>query len=146
MRHRFLPLGLSLLFAADAGAQTHSTNPERTTLSGIYTAKQASRGKNIYAGMCRSCHTPSSHTGKTFETWWNGHVVSDLFGYISTRMPKNDPGGLQAQDYADLVAYLLTMNAMPAGKMELPPDSAELAAIMIVPKKKAASRAARTHG
>lgn len=125
-------------------AQSPNT-ADRTTLSGIYTTKQATRGKNIYAGMCRSCHTPSSHTGKTFELFWAGKTVSDLFGFVSERMPKNDPGGMAPQDYADVLAYLLSMNAMPAGKVELPPDSASLAPIRIVLKKKAASRAAVLH-
>ena len=34
-------------------------------------------------------------------------------------MPKNDPGSLAPEDVADVVAYLLKMNAMPVGKDEL---------------------------
>lgn len=131
--------------ARQVAAQAAAPEVTRTTLSGIYTTKQATRGKNIYAGMCRSCHTPSSHTGKTFELFWAGKTMADLYGFVAERMPKNDPGGMAPQDYADVIAYLLSMNVMPAGKIELPPDSSALAPIRIVLKKKAASRPAVTH-
>lgn len=119
------------LAAGDARAQSKSTAPRSphassagglTTLSGVYTDEQASRGKDVYAGACRSCHTPASHTGATFNKWWRGKQLSDLFGFISTNMPKNDPGSLAPEDAADVTAYLLKMNAMPAGPAELPPD------------------------
>ena len=87
------------LSAATAGAQGKSVKVHRppeasgpSTLSGVYTDEQASRGKDVYAGSCRSCHTPVSHTGATFNKWWRGKRLSDLFGFISTYMPKNDPG------------------------------------------------------
>ena len=41
-------------------------------------------------------------------------------------MPKNDPGRLAPEDVADVVAYLLKMNAMPVGKTELYPDADSL--------------------
>ena len=47
-------------------------------------------------------------------------------------MPKNEPGSLDPQHYADLVAYLLKLNAMPPGPTELPPDAAALQKIKIV--------------
>jgi S-disulfanyl-L-cysteine oxidoreductase SoxD len=105
--------------AGVAGAQ------DTTTSSGVYTAAQAARGKNVYAGSCRSCHSPQSHTGETFETWWGGKRLSELFTFVSSQMPKNDPGSLAPEDVADVVAFLLEINALPPGKRELPahPDS-----------------------
>jgi mono/diheme cytochrome c family protein len=114
--------------------------PTRTTLSGVYTAAQASRGKNVYAGICKQCHTPESHTGATFAKWWAGKQLSDLFMYVTQNMPKNDPGSLAPEEYVDVMAYLLRMNAMPVGKAELPPDPDELQKIRISvksPTKKA---------
>jgi S-disulfanyl-L-cysteine oxidoreductase SoxD len=98
----------------------------RTTASGVYTMAQATRGKDVYAGSCRSCHSPQSHTGETFETWWRGKPLSELFTFVSTRMPKNDPGSLAPEDVADVIAYLLQMNAMPTGTRELYPDADSL--------------------
>ena len=34
--------------------------------------EQASRGRDVYLSSCRSCHTPQSHTGATFNKWWRG--------------------------------------------------------------------------
>jgi S-disulfanyl-L-cysteine oxidoreductase SoxD len=97
----------------------------------VYTAAQAGRGADVYAGMCRSCHAPASHSGPTFARTWNGRTLGELFRYVSEQMPKNDPGGLAPDQYADVLAYLLRMNAMPAGAAELPADAAALAAIRI---------------
>ena len=128
---------LSLAAGAGVGAQTTKTTTKPaaktapavaktasgpSTLSGIYTDEQAGRGKDVYAGNCKVCHTPATHTGETFAKWWRGKQLSDLFTFVSTRMPKNAPGTLADEDVADVMAYLLKINAMPAGSGELPPD------------------------
>ena len=127
----FAGMTVALGLARGADAQTPRDGEARTTRSGVYTAAQAERGSDVYAGMCRSCHSAASHTGVTFAKWWKGRTLADLFGYVSERMPKNDPGSLAPEQYADVVAYLLRMNAMPPGRAELAPDSAALAAIRI---------------
>ena len=114
-----------------------------TTLSGVYTDEQASRGKDVYFGSCRSCHTPASHTGATFAKWWRGKRLSDLFTFVSTRMPKNDPGSLAPEDVADVMAYLLKMNVMPAGEAELPPDADSLKKIRIDTRKSSGKSTAK---
>lgn len=129
---KWVAIGVAVALGGSAGsasAQSTAAKPKAaavssglSTLSGVYTAEQASRGKDVYAGACKSCHTPVSHTGATFAKWWRGKQLSDLFGFISTNMPKNDPGSLAPEDVADVTAYLLKMNAMPVGPAELPPD------------------------
>jgi len=114
---------LVLALAAPASAQTVGKDAERTTRSGVYSEAQAKRGADVYVMSCKSCHTPASHTGATFAAWWKGKTLGDLLGFVSTKMPKNDPGGLDPQQYADVVAYLLKMNQMPAGAVELPADA-----------------------
>ncbi len=107
---------------AAARASSADTVKVPSTLDGLYTDEQAARGKDVYLNTCRSCHTPASHTGATFNKWWRGKHLSDLFAFLSTRMPKNDPGSLAPEDVADVMAYLLKMNAMPVGPNELPAD------------------------
>jgi hypothetical protein len=46
-------------------------------------------------------------------------------------MPKNDPGSLSPPESAQVMAYLLKMNDIPAGKSELQPDPAMLRRIRI---------------
>ena len=128
-------LTLSVAIAAvgqKAGAQTTKAAaaakkpPTASTLVGVYTNEQAGRGKEVYVASCKSCHAASSHTGDTFAKWWKGKQLSELFNFIATRMPRNDPGSLAIEDVADVTAYLLKMNAMPVGPGELPPDADSL--------------------
>jgi mono/diheme cytochrome c family protein len=129
--------------AARPAASAAKTPSRPSTLSGVYTNEQAGRGKNLYTGTCRSCHSPTSHTGATFAQWWRGKPLSDLFTFISERMPKNDPGTLAPEDVADVVAYLLKMNAMPVGKNELYPDADSLKKFRIDVKSSGTSTATR---
>src|SRR5256885_16655917 len=88
---------------------------QRSTLAGVYNAQQAARGRDVYAGMCRSCHTAESHTGVSFHKTWEGRSLSELFGYISTRMPKNEPGSPAPEEYPDRLAYRLRLSPIHAG-------------------------------
>jgi hypothetical protein len=118
--------------AATARGQQHRASAgQRSTQGGVYSAEQAARGEELYAGMCKSCHTAASHTGVAFQKSWDGRALSDLFGYISTKMPKNEPGSLAPEEYVDLLAYLLKLNQMPVGVAELSPDTTMLGAIRI---------------
>jgi mono/diheme cytochrome c family protein len=119
-----------MLLAARLSAQSGPA-AHRSTQAGVYNAAQATRGKDLYAGMCKSCHTAASHTGVAFRKSWDGRSLSELFGYISTKMPKNEPGSLAPEEYADVLAYLLKLNEMPEGAVELPPDTTVLGAIRI---------------
>lgn len=114
-----------------------------STLGGIYTDAQATRGRYVYTGTCRSCHSPTSHTGATFAQWWRGKRLSDLFTFISEKMPKNDPGTLAPEDVADVVAYLLKMNAMPVGTAEIYPDADSLKQFRIEVKSSGTSTTQR---
>ena len=115
-----------LAFAGCSGRQ-HA----QSTLAGVFTAEQAARGKDIYSGMCASCHIGlGNHTGPVFRTRWGGTNLGEMFGYISNNMPKNDPGTLAPDEYVAVMAYLLELNGMPAGSKPLPVDSVALKAII----------------
>ena len=136
MRHWLFAAAAAMFFlpprevAGQTKAPPRPTTP--TTRSGIYSLPQAERGADVYTGYCRSCHTPQSHTGATFNATWSGRRLSDMFVFIRDKMPKNDPGSLSEQEYIDVLAYILKMNRMPSGKSELPSDSAKLSIIRIV--------------
>lgn len=120
-----------LCMATAASAAAQKAAPQRSTLSGVYSADQAVRGSDLYAGRCKSCHSAASHTGVTFEKLWGGRSLADLFDFMSTQMPKNEPGSLAPEEYADVLAYLLKLNDMPAGSAELEPDTISLRTIRI---------------
>ena len=83
---------------------------------------------------CVSCHTPATHTGPLFTRDWEGRPVSDLYTYIMVSMPKSDPASLAPKEYADVVAYMLSLNGMPAGSAELPPDTLVMKSIRFTTK------------
>jgi mono/diheme cytochrome c family protein len=103
----------------------------RSTAAGVFTTAQAKRGEDTYANLCTGCHTASSHTGDAFVTGWAGRPVADLFNYLTESMPKSDPGTLTPAEYSAVVAYLLRLNGMPAGREELPSDAKALEKIRI---------------
>src|SRR5262245_50179655 len=113
--------------AGSAWAQQSATG-SRSTLEGVYTEAQAERGRDLYAGMCRSCHTVATHT-PTFKVSWSGRPLSELFEYISQNMPQNSPGALSPDEYTSVLAYMLRMLGMPAGQTDLPNEATLLAAI-----------------
>ena len=103
-------------------ATAKTTVDPNSTLSGVYTKAQATRGRYVYLGACTNCHDASTHSGTVFAQWWKGKQLSELYQYILERMPKNDPGTLAEEDVADVVAYLLQLNQMPVGKNEIYPS------------------------
>lgn len=130
---------LTLALAGGLASQPRAVAAQaavRTTFSGVYTAAQATRGQETFAFNCQGCHTPASYTGEQFTKNWIGKPLAELYNFISTAMPKSEPGSLSEGEYAQLVAYLLKLNQMPAGDAELKPDTLELRKIQFVGKPK----------
>src|SRR5580700_9706941 len=94
---------------------------------GVYTDHQAKRGQPLYNKYCAACHGEQLTggedspplTGGAFLANWNGLTVGDLFERIRKTMPQNTPGKLNRQQNADILAFVLSANKFPAGKMEL---------------------------
>ncbi|MEO8257902.1 MAG: cytochrome c [Acidobacteriota bacterium] len=127
--------------ATRAAAVAQGVGPRRSVWDGVYSAAQARRGVEAYQYSCATCHgaeldgdpgrdAPALY-GDEFVGEWSGQTVKDLFDLIKKGMPKDSPGSLKAETYADLVAYLLEANEFPAGAQELTADPAILARIAI---------------
>jgi mono/diheme cytochrome c family protein len=98
----------------------------RSVWDGVYTKEQAARGQGTYLETCFQCHGVDLDGGEApplegdeFLRNWNGKTAGDLFKVISKTMPDDDPGNLTSREYADLVAYILSVNSFPAGQKEL---------------------------
>jgi len=124
------------VFPAAIGAQPFV--PQRSTVDGVFTSAQATRGADVYNMLCQSCHSAESHTGTPFRNNWVGKPLAELFGYISSEMPKTEPGSLSPEEYTLVLAYILKMNGMPAGRRALTADAAQLDSIRIDLPKRAA--------
>jgi mono/diheme cytochrome c family protein len=131
----FWAVGLSALPVLALTQQRGTPKPgaaaARTTMSGVYSSAQAGRGEETFMGICVGCHPVATYTGANFNKSWGGRPLWDLYDWISNKMPKNDPGSLSPPESAQVMAYLLKMNDIPAGKAELQPDPAMLRRIRI---------------
>lgn len=126
----WIALGFFLAAVCVAGSDARAQSSP-TTKTGVYTLQQANRGSDVFAGSCRSCHTPETHTGPDFAAKWNGRTLADLFTVVQQSMPQDAPGALTDQEYADVLAYMLRMNRLPAGSRELPANPDALKTIRI---------------
>jgi mono/diheme cytochrome c family protein len=122
-------LAMSLSAAALSGQA-----PTKTTNSGVYTAEQAERGKKVFEAKCTACHDTARFTGEPFLDPWAGKPLKDVWDIASGTMPEDNPGSLQQQEYGDIIAYFLHLNAFPTGDTELKGEAAAMAAIKIEKK------------
>jgi len=113
----------------------------RSVWDGVYTLGQAKRGA-LKSGLCVECHGdgfvggPAPElAGANFAANWDGRSVGDLFDLIRLTMPDNDPGALSREEYADLVAYILSVNKFPTGATEIGISLAPLQQIRILATK-----------
>ena len=118
------------------GVSAAAGEDPRTIVDRVYSVAQAERGESRFKTSCSSCHTPSSFGGGSFDERWNGQTMAEVFDFVSNAMPENDPGGLKPQDYADVLAFILSVNAYPVGNDELPTDAASLKKLGIAPNPK----------
>lgn len=97
-----------------------------------FTADQAKRGQEFYVGACAQCHGDNLDDGQfapplkgaPHTAYWSGKTAEDLLNYMATNMPPTQPGGLGAQAYADIAAFLLQSAGAAPGDKELPADPA----------------------
>src|SRR5262245_45591973 len=116
-----------------------------SVMDGVYTAAQAKRGEKVYTDTCGVCHGPKlggtdtggpTLTGPDFVNGWKDMSLGALLNKINMDMPSNAPGTLEPQQYADSLAYVLSVNKYPAGMTELPTDPSALKAVkMAAPPK-----------
>ncbi|HEX4935074.1 MAG TPA: cytochrome c, partial [Gemmatimonadaceae bacterium] len=124
-----------VVFGAVAGSQ--GAPPPRTSADSSFTEAQAERGGQVFTRVCLECHERSEMANPDFRLKWGGQSTFDLFKSISTTMPDSDPGSLPRNDYADVVAYILKLNGIPAGTTELAADSVQMSAAKISPRETA---------
>jgi mono/diheme cytochrome c family protein len=128
----FLLLGFSVL----AGSYpTLRAQQPASVLDGVYTDAQAERGKKVYDDTCTVCHGPTLKgsdiggpplSGPDFINGWKAMSLGALLNKVNMDMPSNAPGSLMPAQYADVLAYVLSVNKYPAGMTELATDPATL--------------------
>lgn len=122
---------LALLSVVPAAPTQRLEAQPRSTMAGVYTADQATKGREVFNSNCLGCHTTASHQGTAFQIKWFGRPLFDLYDYVSQAMPKAAPGTLTEDEYVWVTAYILRLNGMPAGRIELNPEPAWLKAVRV---------------
>ena len=125
----------ALAFVVAAVPAASQAPAPRSVQDGVYTAAQAERGKQVYKQACAECHALDWYQGETMQPW-DGAPLFDLYELIATVMPQDNPGSLKRREYVDLVAFLLSLNGMPAGAKELPNQPSDLKQILITWRNK----------
>lgn len=114
-----------------------------TTWDSVYTDSQAVRGDSLYKATCMKCHGETlagtdsavSLAGNDFLVNWDGLTLDQLYDKMLTTMPSDNPKSLPSSKVIDILAYVLSKNAFPSGKMVLPDDVAVLKDIKFAKSK-----------
>jgi mono/diheme cytochrome c family protein len=125
---------MSVSPVGQTAARSTTAPQSRSVQGGVYTETQAKRGMDVYDQECVTCHGPNltggesgpALVGSDFIANWSDKSVGDLFERTRIDMPKDSPGRLSRQQYADVIAYILSANKYPAGDGELEHDTATL--------------------
>ncbi len=108
----------------------------------MYTSAQAARGKEPFERSCARCHNVElagsqrgpALKGNAFWSKYDNEGLSSLFMFIRDTMPQDGPSLLSDEIKADVLAYIMSVNGMPAGNAELKADLRALDEIKIARK------------
>jgi mono/diheme cytochrome c family protein len=128
------------LFVAVGACSVVTMTQDRGLTDGVYSDAQATRGSRVYRQACASCHARNLEggemgpglTGGPFISPWAGESLAALMAYVQETMPQDNPGGLNEQDYSDVLAYMLKVNEFPSGDVDLTAESVEHIVIEVI--------------
>jgi hypothetical protein len=78
------------------------------------------------------CHELEEYTAAgAYLEEMEGNTVWEVFEFIWSEMPEDNPSWLKPEEYADILAYILSVYGMPAGDSDLPTDKETLEDIAV---------------
>ena len=102
-----------------------------------FTAAQVADGEAIYKETCQLCHgnrlsngqfgTPLK--GSFFRNNWKGKTLGELVLHTYNEMPPDNKQSLSMQQYANVVAFILSNNDIAPGDTAMSPDTDSLSLI-----------------
>jgi mono/diheme cytochrome c family protein len=118
-RNAIAVAGLAVALALTVGTA-------RADGTGWFTADQVSAGRWAYEQRCATCHGADLEgsgapalKGTTFNAQWNGKTLQQFYSYVHSQMPLGAAGTLKGQDYANVVAFILSRSGLRAGTQKL---------------------------
>lgn len=124
-------LCIALLSVLPLWGQSDADVTIRSVQEGVFTTAQSERGAKVYEVACVRCHLPNQFVGPAYMDSWTGQTAETLFELIRRTMPEGSPGRLKRTEYAEILAYVFSLNRMPVGKAELKGDTQSLKQIRI---------------
>jgi mono/diheme cytochrome c family protein len=128
-------LGLAAMGVSAADA----IPPQAGSIVPSFTADQARDGQSVYQANCSMCHGAKLEgvyapalAGPNGNVQWQS--VSDVYAYTKAQMPVANAGGLSAQDYTNLTAFLLSMHGHHAGSRPLTASAAATSTALLGPQ------------
>jgi mono/diheme cytochrome c family protein len=127
---------VTLLVTSGIGAAAAAAQeaPAQPTAPVSYTLEQADSGYVVYEENCVDCHMEDLEgedespplVGPYFASSWGNRPVTTLLSFVKRFMPFMDPGSLTDDQYAAVVAYVLSANGSPTGATPLTMSSTGL--------------------
>jgi len=109
--------------AAPSEAAPTADSDESSTLDGVYTEAQAQRGRKVFDDTCSACHQVEDWQDDLFLSRWEGESVYRFWYYIYETMPDDlPPYALPREQVTDVMTYILQLNGLPSGTMEMGSD------------------------
>lgn len=104
--------------------------PSHTTWDSVFTDSQAVRGDTLYEASCARCHgetlagndSAAQLAGNDFQVNWDGLTLDQLYDKMVSTMPSDSPKTVPSSKIVDILAYVLSKNSFPSGKLVLPDD------------------------
>ena len=114
---------------------------------GIYSLAQAAEGRDVYVRECAACHGAGLEgseagpdlAGRSFRNRWAGLSLGEFGDLTVNTMPVTRPAGLALEDYAAVVAYILSRNGYAAGPEAMPAGAAFPASTLFAEPESAAA-------
>ncbi len=112
-----IALGMSLPFRTTAASNSIT-----------FTSAQQHAGETAFETTCSPCHGAQLEggagpplTGPNFKVLSTkvGATISDIFTYMTTNMPLNNPASLSHTQYVNIMAFILSKNGYHAGGAQL---------------------------
>jgi alcohol dehydrogenase (cytochrome c) len=123
--------------ANNGGGESAASLP-KSTGSAPYTTQQVAQGSEVYAQSCALCHGANlqglSAPALTGAGFGHSHLTAaQLRGVVTQTMPLTAPGSLKPDDYAAVMAFLLSYDCVPAsGDGQQPFPTTDLPALQQV--------------
>jgi mono/diheme cytochrome c family protein len=132
----------ALWIGALAVASAQQPTTDKKIWDGVYTSVQAARGKTPFEQSCARCHNVElvgsqrgpALKGSAFWAKYENDSLSSLYQYLRDNMPQDGPSLVPDNVKADILAYIMSANGMPAGNDELVADARALDTIKIARK------------